>query len=588
MGGFSQHKVDKLRWVLLSEYNCSRGCAKEANMGKMTSLLFLAGLCLFACDDTTAELGTLGGAANGPFILPRDMATAAEDFEVPRDSSIPTDSEGITDAELPDDPDNELMVDVGIAESDANPVNSDAEANDADAENLDNDATANEDSAMAATIEVCTTLDECAGNCEGDTDCIQGCRDATAEEVVAVWLTLTACLERKFCLDEESEINVECAAQGCRAEFIDCFGETALPDDTDEIEGCQSLAACDAACEGDVACRTDCLEAADDGARLLYAEHMRCLMTSGEANCDSTYEACFGAAPQLTCDGLFECIGDCPRGNATCAPNCIASASDEALMQSEAYEACLESSTCETQDFACRLTDCETEARICFDSVALPAGILSCSEFSDCLATCPSDDSDCTAACESSASPDGYNQFLIFIGCSERNGCPEIEDPNAYLACVETNCASETNACFGDTLGQGMLSCEAMYECINECPDSDAACLSNCVQNVSPEGLAAAQAYESCFANSNCAEGDYSCDLSACSNEVIACFGSVGIPSGTETCNQLNDCLGICADDDIPCEEACIRLSAPSEYNDFVTVSRCAQDSGCKPPSSTQ
>lgn len=552
-------------------------------MGKVTSLLLFAGLCLFACDDTTAELGSLGGASGGgPFILPRDMATAVEtDLEVPRDALLPLNDANLVDAQIPDDPDSMLTIDAETAESDTNPGNADAEMNEADAESLNNDAMVDEDSVVVRTIEACTTLEECAGNCEGDADCIQRCRDTTDEEVIAVWLTLTACLERKLCLDDESEINIECAARGCRVEFVDCFGETALPDETDEIEGCQLLAACDAACEGDVACRTDCLEAADDGARLLYADHMRCLMTNGEGNCDSTYEACFGTAPQLNCDELFECIGDCPRGNATCAPDCISRASDEAMMQSEAYETCLESSICGAQDFACRLADCETEARTCFDSVALPAGILTCSEFSDCLAVCPSDDSNCIESCETSASPDGYNQFLTFINCSDRNNCPQIDDPNAYLECVETNCASETSTCFGDTIGQGMLSCEAMYECINDCPTNDAACLSNCVQNVSPEGLAAAQAYESCFANSNCAEGDYSCNLSACSNEVIGCFGSVGVPSGTETCNQLNDCLGICADDDIPCEEACIRLSAPSEYNDFVTVSLCAQDSGC-------
>ncbi|HKO46255.1 MAG TPA: hypothetical protein VJV79_00945 [Polyangiaceae bacterium] len=64
-------------------------------------------------------------------------------------------------------------------------------------------------------------------------------------------------------------------------------------------------------------------------------------------------------------------------------------------------------------------------------------------------------------------------------------------DSKACLACAETACASAASAC------KAASGCETMLSCLLEC-GTDAACLANCVNGVSPDGVAKAGMYQAC------------------------------------------------------------------------------------------
>lgn len=558
---------------------------ENATMTKSPYYVLVLFIMITACDDKTAELaGSAGVGGDRPIGQTRDMnVPPLLDAQSPN-QGLELDAGAMVDARIDQSldgplPQNDLSIDVNAM--DAMVVDAETEVDAAN--NEDAEVMADAEAVAADDISTCTALFECTSAC-GEiepNECEIACRTDVSDDVQAAWLTMMECLDRKSCLDANQDVDLECAAENCRDVFVLCLGADALPAETVASNGCGQLAECDVACNNDPTCRSDCASEADNDARMLYANYLRCIMNNGEASCGEAYEACFDMPLELNCDQLFECIRDCPSGDPICAPECIARASDDAIEQSDAYEDCIEASACAADDYACRVATCEAEGITCFGDVSVPDGLLSCSGVSDCLAACAADDEACANACFEEASPEGYNQFFDFITCSEENDCPAFEDPDQYVDCIETNCATEANTCFEDTLGQGRLSCEDMYDCVDACPEEDAICISNCVQNASAEGLARARAYEACFTNSTCAEDDYSCELAECSSEIIACFGSVAVPNGTQNCDALNTCLGICADDDIACEAQCIRLSEPAEYNEFITLSLCAQNSGC-------
>ncbi len=397
---------------------------------------------------------------------------------------------------------------------------------------------------------------------------------------MAQFLMLEACLRDNDCY-ADNEIDENCANLNCREGFLGCFGADSLPPVEAPLTGCNVLADCDAACNEEMSCRSDCAESASPEDRLTYADYIRCVMNDGVENCASQYEDCYGTSPELTCGQLFDCINLCPPGDAMCAPSCIENTSEDALETLNDRSECLSESPCDLDDYACRLRDCESSLTACFGETIIPVGMNSCSALNECLNACPESDADCSNACFTASSSDGYNQFFGLIYCGQDNGCDELGDPGAYSACLAENCSTESNVCFEDTLGMGTLSCSEMYDCVETCPENDALCATGCVENLSAEGLVQARAYESCFGSTGCADDDYACEIQTCASEFLACFGSVGVPSGTDSCDELKTCLSFCNQGDDLCSNQCIQRSAPSEYNEFITLVLCAENSGC-------
>lgn len=538
-------------------------------------------LTLIGCDDKSAPLAPgyeMPDAQQGDAETTPDTGSNA-DSAVTTDASIQTDAMAITDA-TPSFVDSEVVdpVDAGdLADAfsdDMGGMNTDA------APNPDADTAAMDSMVPGPGSLPCATLFECQENCGTDDDCNLACRENAEEDAIALLLTLEVCLSDSGCLVNE-QINESCANQNCRADYLSCFGEGSLPPIEAPQSDCSELADCDTACGDDGTCRIRCAEEASADARLAFANYMRCVMENGESNCSTEYESCFGEAPPLSCDQLFECINTCPTGDADCAPTCIEDASETAVEQLNARTTCLSQSSCAGDDYACRLTDCEAELTACFGPPVLPNGTSTCTALSDCIDACESGDTECGDACLAASSPEGYNQFFDVFYCAQDNACDTLVDVDAYNECMRNNCDAELTVCTESGLGQGTLSCEEIYDCANLCPAGDADCTRQCLGSASQEGLAQARAYESCVQSSGCADTDYACELITCSTEIRNCFGSVGVPGGTESCSELNECLGLCADGDTVCSDLCVQRSAPAEYNEFMDVVMCDENSGC-------
>jgi hypothetical protein len=545
-------------------------------VSKNRSHAILLCLILIGCDDKTAALAP--GPINTLDAHVRDAATRNDRsliddmfIEETGDAAVVTDMRvDDVDAQAPRI-DAEIKPDAAMDDMMHSP---DAEAP-VDAGMINTDM-----SGMEGEVQACIELYNCVSECGADVECVAACRTPDNEEVVALLLTLEACLNNNDCYSD-NQIDDACANLNCREDYLGCFGEDSLPPTEPETTGCSQLASCDTACADDAQCRTNCAETATPEDRLTYADYVRCIMTNGAESCPAEYEACYGVEPELSCNQVFDCINACPLGDAMCAPTCIESASDQALEELDDRSACLSNSTCESDDYACRLQDCETSLTACFGETVMPSGMNSCSALNECLNLCPESDATCSNACLVDSTPGAYNEFFTLIYCGQDNGCNESNDAETYSACLAANCGSESNICFEDTVGQGTLTCSEMYDCVDICADNDALCTAGCVENVSPEGLIRARAFESCFGATGCSENDYACELQVCANEFRDCFGSVGVPSGNGNCNDLNTCLGLCNADDDVCANGCIGQSAPNEYNEFITLAMCAENSGC-------
>ncbi|MGB0646706.1 MAG: hypothetical protein ACPGQS_05980 [Bradymonadia bacterium] len=550
-------------------------------MNRHLRLSVLICLALVGCDDKSAPLAP---GYEVPDVQRRDANPTGDmgltpDSTLTTDVSIPIDAMQRTDAApLPVDSEVTDLTDAGetfdASEGDASVVDLDAGA-DADGETIETDSMTPNPGELP-----CSSLYECQANCGLDDDCNRACRENAQEDTIALLLTLEACLTDNGCL-VDNQIGEVCANENCREDYLSCFGEESLPPLEEPLSDCRELADCDTACGDDGACRIACAEDASPDARLAFANYMRCVMENGESNCASEYESCFGELPPLTCEQLFECINECPVGDPECAPTCIETASETAVDQLNERTNCLSQSACAGDDYACRLTDCEPELTACFGPPVIPTGTTTCTTLSDCIDLCDSGDTDCGDACLAAASPEGYNQFFDVFYCAQDNGCDTLMDADAYAECMRTNCDAELTVCTESGLGQGTLNCEEIYDCASLCPAGDADCTRQCLGSASQEGLTQARDYESCLQSNGCADADYACDLITCSTEIRNCFGSVGVPGGTESCSELNDCLGLCADGDTVCTDLCIQRSAPEEYNDFMDVVMCDENSGC-------
>jgi hypothetical protein len=545
-------------------------------MSKNLSYAILVCLMLVGCDDKAAALAP--GSINTSDAQVRDAATRT-DTSMNNDMFIQA-------------PDGALLMDMAVQTPDAEPMPlMDAEIEldvGMDDMMLSPDASPPVDAAVANTdmggmpneVDQCIELFNCITDCGADAQCASACRTSDNELVVAQLLTLESCLTSNDCYSD-NQINEACANSNCRADFLGCFGEDSLPPLESETTGCGMLAACDTECGEDTQCRGACAEMATAQDRLIYADYVRCAMTDGPESCTAEYEACYGTEPELTCNQVFDCINGCAPGDRMCAPTCIDNASNEAIEALDARSDCLSNSACDTDDYACRLSDCETSLTACFGETIIPNGMNSCSALNECLNLCPASDPACSNTCFAGSSPDGYNEFFALIYCGQDNGCNESDDPDVYSACLAANCSQQSNICFEDTVGQGTLTCSEMYDCVETCPEGDALCTAGCVENVSPEGLVQARAFEGCFGETGCPDNDYACELQTCATEFLECFGSVGVPSGTGNCDELNTCLGLCNADDDACANDCIGQSAPNEYNEFITLAMCAENSGC-------
>jgi len=136
-----------------------------------------------------------------------------------------------------------------------------------------------------------------------------------------------------------------------------------------------------------------------------------------------------------------------------------------------------------------------------------------------------------------------------------------------------------------DTPQQG-LSCKDVYiDCAPSCPTGadgspDQACVQQCVNQLSPEGLQAFNAWNQCLQASGCSsqatpEAQQQCIDQNCSNEYLACF------HGDLTCNGMMGCLNACPDNDQNCVNGCFTNASVEAQSQYNAIGQCAQGNGC-------
>ena len=130
-------------------------------------------------------------------------------------------------------------------------------------------------------------------------------------------------------------------------------------------------------------------------------------------------------------------------------------------------------------------------------------------------------------ACVNAGSQEGQSTFMSWYNCVYENQCQQVN-------CQQ--CANEYNACAGGNGGGnggggngGSNGCAAIYQCYNQCQDSN--CATACVNNGSQEGQQAFMAMYNCWDSNGCfnatSQQEFdNCVNGNCGNETNTCMSN--------------------------------------------------------------
>lgn len=225
------------------------------------------------------------------------------------------------------------------------------------------------------------------------------------------------------------------------------------------------------------------------------------------------------AAGVRACTALSSCLGECP--DQLCIEQCLLESSDEGYRRYIDVVDCLDVAGCFTAeglDQACMFEACGSEYSACFGALpATPEGTLFCGAFVRCINGCPTEPRDeeqaCLDGCVAEASPAAFERYAAAVDCIQLE-CVD-QPPN----CQQERCGDALAACFDHGLGEGVLPCADVMQCVFSCPDSD--CYARCEQDASAAGLELWRDFVDCAAPAGCA-GFEAC-LAACPVETRAC-----------------------------------------------------------------
>ncbi len=148
------------------------------------------------------------------------------------------------------------------------------------------------------------------------------------------------------------------------------------------------------------------------------------------------------------------------------------------------------------------------------------------------------------AVCGNAICDDGETEASCPADCTGGgNGTP---------VCGNGTCETgETAAdCPADCGGGGTQDCSTIHDCLDDCTQTDNACIAGCTDQGTTEAQAQLEAFMICQQNAGCA-GDAACIEEACAAEVAACFG--GAPAAVcgngqcEAGEDQNNCAADCA-----------------------------------------
>ncbi len=282
------------------------------------------------------------------------------------------------------------------------------------------------------------------------------------------------------------------------------------------------------------------------------------------------------AAPARTgddsCEDVRICAGNCAEADDDCIVDCVSFGTPEAQETFQSLQLCNAINGC-GWDGDCLVRNCREDDANCSVAVDDPDGQAggggdggfgggggnagggggggTCGGIFQCLGGCGEDEA-CAGACVQAASPDAQRQFQSLTQCLQTL-CAQADGEDAFMACAETECGAELNACFADGGAGGggsggggdggggdggggnggggngdELTCTGIFQCGQACPDE--ACFQGCVQDATP---AAQQQFtdiaqcldDNCAAAANDQAAMQQCAEDNCPGELEACFG---------------------------------------------------------------
>lgn len=278
------------------------------------------------------------------------------------------------------------------------------------------------------------------------------------------------------------------------------------------------------------------------------------------------------------CAALAACLMACD--DADCSRACRDRAPAESGDRYNAIFDCARESGCTepggTLNADCMAANCADEELACYGDGDLPpppppTGDLDCAEVRMCVAGCGAGDAICTDACEEAATPEGAADYAALERCRLTSGCPPAD-----VLCFEDACADAIDTCEGRPQNpDGDPDCDALAACINDC-EGDQACADACGAAAPPAAIELYNAAIACLqeAADQCPPDDQECAQDICQREIQACVGQPVAPMGAGTCDEFDECLGMC-DGEQACVDACIAATSEQGYAQYVELVDC-------------
>lgn len=343
------------------------------------------------------------------------------------------------------------------------------------------------------------------------------------------------------------------------------------------------------------------------------------ITTDQEAEAQARTQASHTANGELTCTGIFGCFNTCADDDQSCVESCAAQGSEQARAQVDAIAVCMQTNQC--SDNTCVESNCAPELDACGfgqsgndnngngqDASDNPptSNQLDCNGIYECFGACGDGDRECLDACFAQGSSAAQSQVNAIGQCAQDNQCQDG-------ACVESSCPSEVSACNGghtsdgSTGGSGSttgnLSCADIFECYGQCAQGDQGCLDGCERAGTSTAQSQVNAIGSCIERNQCE--DSGCVDRMCGNEVANCGdesapGNTGSsqepnlgggsgsgagsesPAGTQSCSDVFECFGTCAEGDRGCLDACYDQGTALAQLAVSNVGSCVQSNQCQ------
>jgi hypothetical protein len=160
-------------------------------------------------------------------------------------------------------------------------------------------------------------------------------------------------------------------------------------------------------------------------------------------------------------------------------------------------------------------------------------------------------------------------------GGEDAGGGEDVISVSDALACLQTNCGSELDACNADA------GCKAFIDCVTACEDFD--CTESCVEPDGEAGLSLLEGVGLCGTVNECLPDDeqdatpadvVACIDDACADEAAAC-------AGDSFCNDTRTCIATCDTGDCIDTQCLPEEATPSTaFNAWIA---CGDLEGCLP-----